>query len=57
MAYRIKCPYCFEEFNDNEVHFRVPTVKEPDTSVLPDWCESIEDLVESPRLSDEKKQG
>lgn len=56
MAYRIKCPYCFEEFNDNEVHFRVPTVKEPDTSVLPDWCESIEDLVESPRLSDEKKQ-
>ncbi len=55
MAFRIKCPYCFEEFNDNEVHFRVPTVNDPDTSVLPDWCESIEDLMDSPRMSDEKK--
>lgn len=55
MAYKIKCPYCFEVFNDNEVHFRVPTINDPDTSVLPDWCDSIEDLMDSPRLSPEQK--
>ena len=55
MPYRIKCPYCFEEFNDDEVHFRVPVIKDLDTSVLPDWCESIEDLINSQRISDAEK--
>lgn len=55
MPYRIKCPYCFEEFNDDEVHFRVPVIKDLDTSVLPDWCESIEDLINSQRISDAAK--
>ena len=55
MALRIKCPYCFEEFNDDEVHFRVPTVKEPDASVLPEGIASVEELQLSKRFSDEEK--
>ena len=55
MSFRIKCPYCFSEFNDNEVHFRVPIVKEPDTSVLPNGCNSIEELNDIPDISDKEK--
>jgi hypothetical protein len=32
---RITCPYCFEEFWDDEVHFRVETIKEGDPKFGP----------------------
>ncbi len=51
----IKCPYCFESFNDNEVHFRVPIANEEDTSVFPDGIYSLEELESNIRLSDEDK--
>ncbi len=53
--YEIICPYCFEKFYDDEVHFRVPQVKDPDSSVLPDGIDSLEELQGSLRYSEEQK--
>lgn len=32
MAYTITCPYCFEQFDDTSVHFRMQTIREPEYS-------------------------
>ena len=45
MAFKIICPYCFEEMNDNEVLFRSEKVEErgqPD--MFPDGYEDIRDF-------------
>lgn len=55
-SYRIRCPYCFESFNDNEVHFRVPVANDEDTSVFPDGIYSLEELESNKNLSDAEKQ-
>lgn len=52
---RIICPYCFEEFNDDEVHFRVPIMKDPDSSALPDDVDTLSELQSSKRYTDEEK--
>ena len=53
---KITCPYCFEVFEDSDVHFRVPSVKKEDTSMLPDRFESIDDIRDDKRLDAASKK-
>lgn len=45
--YIITCPYCFESFNDEQVHFRSAKFnkKTDDAGIIPDDYESVEDFI------------
>jgi len=45
MSYGITCPYCFEEFNDNEVHFRSDRISRNEENPLPDEYDDLDDFL------------
>ena len=44
MPYKIICPYCFAEFNDDRVHFRSEYVSDEKDNPIPDEYSDIEDF-------------
>ncbi|MBT1177685.1 TRAFAC clade GTPase domain-containing protein [Bifidobacterium callimiconis] len=62
-GHRITCPYCFKEFDDGDVHFRMETVfkstddfgfSNPDTGKQ---YRSAGDIIQDPDLSEEFREG